>query len=48
MNEAGSPESWLMEHGDYRYRFAMSRLHNEELAADMLQNTSLTAWKGKD
>jgi len=41
-----NPQTWLQEHGDYLYRYAMSRLHNEELAADMLQETLLAAWKG--
>jgi len=27
-------------------RYAMSRLHNEELAQDMLQETLLAGWKG--
>ena len=40
------PHTWLSEHGDYLYRFAMSRLHNEEIAADMLQETLLAGWKG--
>jgi len=42
------PHSWLNEHGDYLYRFAMSRLHNEDIAADMLQETLLAGWKGFD
>ena len=46
MSVTGDPKSWLDDHGDYLYRFAMSRLHNEDLAADMLQDTLLAAWKG--
>lgn len=48
MNEAFDPEAWLEEHGDYLFRFSMSRLHNEELAADMVQETLLAAWKGRE
>ena len=48
MAEAVNPATWLEEHGDYLYRFAISRLQNEELAEDMLQETLLAAWKGRD
>jgi len=40
------PESWLQEHGDYLFRYALSRLHHEELATDMVQETLLAAWRG--
>jgi len=46
MNQPDNPHTWLQEHGDYLYRYAMSRLHNEELAQDMLQETLLAGWKG--
>ncbi len=48
MNSSNDPHTWLKEHGDYLYRYAMSRLHNEELAQDMLQETLLAGWKGYD
>jgi len=41
-------ESWLNEHGDYLYRFALSRLHDAEIATDMVQEALLAAWRGKD
>ncbi len=46
MNTPNDPHTWLNKHGDYLYRYAMSRLHNEELAQDMLQETLLAGWKG--
>jgi RNA polymerase sigma-70 factor (ECF subfamily) len=46
MSGEDDPQAWLSDHGDYLYRFAISRLHNEDLAADMLQETLLAAWKG--
>jgi len=46
METPDDPHIWLNEHGDYLYRYAMSRLHNEELASDMLQETLLAGWKG--
>ncbi|MDQ6976757.1 MAG: sigma-70 family RNA polymerase sigma factor, partial [Ghiorsea sp.] len=42
------PQQWLTEHGDILYRFAMQRAQNEELAADLVQETLLAAWKSKD
>jgi RNA polymerase sigma-70 factor (TIGR02943 family) len=41
--------SWLQDHGDYLYRFAQSRLSGDtELARDMVQETLLAAWKGRE
>jgi len=48
MVEAMNAEAWLDEHGNYLYRFAMSKLHDEELASDMVQEALLAAWRGKD
>lgn len=42
------PRLWLDEHGDYLYRYAMSRLQEPELAQDMVQEALLAAWKGRD
>ena len=46
--DTNNPENWLSDHGDYLFRFAMSRLHDNELAADMVQETLLAAWKGRE
>ena len=43
-----SPEKWINEYGDYLYGFAMSRLSSKELAEDLLQETFLAAFKGKE
>ncbi len=48
MAERLEAERWLDEHGDYLYRFAMSRLHDEQAAADLVQETLLAAWRGRD
>lgn len=45
-NHSVNPELWLEEHGDYLFRYALSRVHNNDLAADMVQETLLAAWKG--
>jgi len=42
-----NPEAWLADHGDYLYRYAISRLRHDELSADMVQETLLAAWKGR-
>ncbi|GAB6140389.1 sigma-70 family RNA polymerase sigma factor [Methylosoma difficile] len=42
------PSTWLDEHGDAMYRFALNRLHSEELAEDMVQETLLAAWQAFD
>src|SRR5579863_848294 len=42
------PEQWVDRHGDYLFRFALSRLGNREAAEDLIQETFLAAlcsWK---
>ncbi len=47
--DAAIMTAWLEAHGDYLYRFALSRLSGEaELARDLVQETLLAAWKGRD
>lgn len=48
MGKAADPQQWLKEHGDYLFRYAMSRLHEDELAADLLQETLLAAWRSRE
>jgi len=43
-----NPEQWLTDYGDILYRFAMQRAQDSELAADLVQDTLLAAWKSKD
>ncbi|MDX8383594.1 MAG: sigma-70 family RNA polymerase sigma factor, partial [Ghiorsea sp.] len=43
-----NPQNWLDDHGDILYRFAMQRAQDSEVAADLVQETLLSAWKGKD
>jgi len=38
-------ETWLSEHGDYLYRYALMRLRDEELARDAVQETLLASWR---
>jgi len=43
-----SPEQWVDLHGDYLYRFALSRLRDPEEAQNAVQETFLAALKAKD
>lgn len=45
--QATNPETWLEAHGDYLYRYALSRVRNETLAEDLVQETLLAAIKGR-
>ena len=42
------PERWVEDHGDYLLGYAMLRLRNRSLAQDAVQETLLTAIKGKE
>ena len=37
------PVTWVEQYADYLYRFAFSRLHDEEIARDLVQDTFLAA-----
>jgi RNA polymerase sigma-70 factor (ECF subfamily) len=41
-----SPESWIAQHGDFLFRFAMSKLRDEHMAEDAVQETLLAALQG--
>jgi len=40
-----NPQTWLQEHGDVLYRFALSRCKDPDVASDLVQDTLLSAWK---
>jgi RNA polymerase sigma-70 factor (ECF subfamily) len=40
------PERWVEEHGDYLFKYALSRLRDPAKAEDMIQETFLAALKG--
>lgn len=42
------PETWLDQHGDSLYRFALLRVRNPTTAEDLVQETLLAAWRAKD
>lgn len=41
------PATWVDEHGDYLYRYALMRLRNRDLAENLVQETLLAAIAGK-
>lgn len=43
-----APERWVDAHGDYLFRFAMSRLQDRSLAEDLVQETFLEALRCRE
>jgi RNA polymerase sigma-70 factor (TIGR02943 family) len=41
------PEAWVDRHGDALYRYAMMRLHDADLASELVQETFLQAYRGR-
>jgi RNA polymerase sigma-70 factor (ECF subfamily) len=42
------PENWVDQHGDYLYRFALSRLRDAKTAEEVLQETFVAALQSRD
>jgi len=42
------PERWLERYGDLLYRYALMQVGNEDVAEDLVQETLLAAWRGRD
>ncbi|HEX5133369.1 MAG TPA: sigma-70 family RNA polymerase sigma factor [Candidatus Krumholzibacteria bacterium] len=47
-NEAHDPARWVDEHGDALFRYAILRVRNDDLAADLVQDTFLSALKARE
>src|SRR6266849_7922590 len=45
-HKLSDPDTWVDEHGDYLFWYAMFRLRDPEAAEDVLQETLLAAMKG--
>lgn len=39
---------WVELHGDYLYRYALRSVRRSEVAEDLVQETLLAAWRGRD
>lgn len=42
------PHRWLESHGDTLYRYALRRTSRGDIAEDLVQETLLAAWRGRD
>ena len=42
------PERWVDEHGDYLYRYALTRVRNPKVAEDLVQETFLAALHARE
>ncbi len=42
-----SPDEWVSSHGDALFRYAIKHVRDRELAADLVQETFLAAWKAR-
>lgn len=43
-----NPEEWLGAHGDPLFRYALGRTGKRDVAEDLVQETLLAAWRGRD
>jgi RNA polymerase sigma-70 factor (TIGR02943 family) len=43
-----SPDSWVDEHGDCLYRYALTRVRTPDVAQDLVQETLLAALRNRD
>jgi len=43
--QVGDPETWVDQHGDYLYSYALSRIKDPTIAEDLVQETLLAALK---
>lgn len=48
LSPSPDPSVWVDAHGDVLYRYALARVRRPELAEDLVQDTFLSALKGKD
>jgi len=47
-NQIEDPETWVDEHGDSLFRYALFRIQDAQAAEDLVQETFLAALRGKD
>ena len=47
-SQLSDPQTWVEAHGNYLFRYALIRVRNETVAEDLVQDTLLAAFQGKD
>jgi RNA polymerase sigma-70 factor, ECF subfamily len=47
-DKLSDPESWIDEHGDYLFKYALFRLRDKHVAEDAVQETLLAAFRAGD
>src|SRR5262249_761718 len=47
-NKISDPESWVDQHGNYLYRYALIRLRNPQIAEEIVQETYVAAFQARD
>ena len=48
MSTTGQTNQWMEEHWDTLYRYALTRVRDETMAEDLVQETLLAAFKGRE
>lgn len=48
LNAASSATEWIEVHADYLFNFALGQVRNADIAEDLVQDTLLAAWKGRE
>src|SRR5882672_10715992 len=48
MPEATTPGDWVEAHGDYLFNFAIGQIRDAGVAEDLVQDTFLAAFKGRE
>jgi RNA polymerase sigma-70 factor (ECF subfamily) len=46
--ESNSPEAWVASHGDALYGYAWRWVRDRDIAEDLVQETFLAAWRGRE
>ena len=47
-NKMTDPETWVDQHGDYLYRYALARIHDHAVAEDLVQDTFLAGLHSRE
>lgn len=48
MTNSLNPSLWLDQYGDTLFRYALLRVGNKDVAEDLLQDTLLAGWRGRE